>query len=115
MDEHTGPVSDDRPVYRGPFRSKNPGLGTRLDEYERKGIEDFLAGEYRKPVTMCSTCRVPKEHCLCRAEPDKLRYALAQISLIHQLRPDGSCAGCGTQAVLCGYITLLDRVRGTLP
>jgi hypothetical protein len=110
MDESTEPVSDDRPVVRGPFRS--PGLGTRIEEYERRGTEDFLAGEYHRPAATCSTCRVPREHCLCHAEPDRLRYALAQISLVHQLRPDGSCAGCRAQAVLCGYITLLDYVRG---
>jgi hypothetical protein len=123
MDEHTEPVLDgpdsepaqtdpaERPVYRGPFRQ--PSLGTRIAEYERPGTEDFLAGEYRAPqrAAVCPTCRVPGEHCLCRAEPDRLRYALAQISLIHQVRPDGTCSGCGTSAALCGYLTLLDYAR----
>jgi hypothetical protein len=93
------PIADPagRPVIRGLFRS--PGLGTRIEEYERRGTEDFLAGDYRPPQpAVCPTCRVPGEHCLCRTEPDRLRYALAQISLIHQVRPDGSCAGCGTSA-----------------
>jgi hypothetical protein len=72
----------------------------------------FLAGDYRRPpeAALCATCRAPGEHCLCHAEADKLRYALAQISLIHQPR-DGMCAGCGTTAALCGYITLLRQVQ----
>ena len=55
-------------------------------------------------------CKVPAEHCLCAADPDKLRYALAQISVIHSSR-DGVCSGCGTQVVLCGYLALLRHVR----
>jgi hypothetical protein len=108
----------DRPmVGRGPFsRRQVRDLGSRIADYERRGTTDFYAGEYRTPRTVvCSTCRAPGEHCLCRADPDRLRYALAQISLIHQVQPDGSCSGCGSSAVLCGYLELLDHVRGTLP
>jgi hypothetical protein len=54
---------------------------------------------------------VQPEHCLCEAEPDKLRYALAQITLIHRIRADGICAGCGTAAVLCRHLRLLEYVR----
>lgn len=101
MDEHTEPVW------------RRPGLGTRIEEYERRGAEDFLAGEYRPRPTagICPVCRAPAEHCLCAAHPDALRYALAQISVIHSPR-DGVCSGCGTQAVLCGYLALLRQVRG---
>jgi hypothetical protein len=122
MDERTEPVGErvvetdlaDRTMTaRGPFgRRRVRALGTRIADYERQGTEDFLAGEYRAPQpVICSTCRVPAGHCLCRVEPDRLRYALAQVSLIHQVRPDGTCAGCGTSAVLCGYLALLDRAR----
>jgi hypothetical protein len=99
------------PTVRGPFR--NPSLGTRIEEYERRGTEDFFAGNYRPPATStCAVCKVPPEHCLCTAHPDALRYALAQISMIHSAR-DGVCSGCGTQAVLCGYLALLRHVRAT--
>jgi hypothetical protein len=76
------------------------------------GIEDFFASDYRpRPATAtCEVCKVLAEHCLCAADPNALRYALAQISVIHQAR-DGVCSGCGTQAVLCGYLALLRRVR----
>ena len=115
MDERTEPVPDNepgtpRPAYRGPFRQR--GLGTRIEEYERRGTEDFFAGDYRPPPAkvMCAVCKAPSEHCLCAAHPDALRYALAQISVIHSPR-DGTCSGCGTQVVLCGYLTLLRHVR----
>jgi hypothetical protein len=105
----TGPATG-QPVYQGP--SRRPALGTRVEEYERRGTETFLAGDYRAPQpALCPTCRAPAEHCLCHAEPDKLRFALAQISLVHQVRPDGACAGCGTSAVLCGYLALLRQAR----
>ena len=44
-----------------------PGLGARIEEYERRGTEDFFAGDYRPhPVTAtCTVYRVPAEHCLC--------------------------------------------------
>lgn len=107
MDERTEPVPGVRPVFRGPFRQ--PGLGSRIEEYERRGTEDFLAGEYRPKI--CRVCKAESVHCLCSAEPERLRYALAQISVIHQDR-DGVCSGCGVQAVLCGYLALLRHVRG---
>jgi hypothetical protein len=114
-DEPTEPASVGRPAYRGPFRT--PGLGTRVEEYERRGTDDFFAGEYRPRTTTspCAVCTMPAEHCLCRAEPDRLRDALAQISSSHQMRSDGRCAGCGNPAARCGYITLLhhlERTRG---
>jgi hypothetical protein len=66
-----------------------------------------------QPVTVavCSTCRVPPVHCLCAAAADDLRYALAQISLIHYRDRYGQCNGCGTSAALCGYLVLLRQVR----
>jgi hypothetical protein len=115
MNERTEPVPDNgpgtsRPAYRGPFRQ--PGLGTRIEEYERRGTEDFFAGEYRpRPaMVMCAVCKVSPEHCLCAADPDALRYALAQISVIHSPR-DGVCSRCGTQIMLCGYLALLRHAR----
>jgi hypothetical protein len=98
-------------VTRGSFR---PGLGARVEEYERQGTAYFFAGDYRpRPATgTCPVCRVPGEHCLCAADPNALRYALAQISVIHSSR-EGVCSGCGTQAVLCGYLALLRQVRTT--
>jgi hypothetical protein len=115
MDERTEPVVDegsrmDRPAVRGPFRSKNSGLVSRIEEYECRGTEEFLAGEYRPKV--CRVCKVPPDHCLCGAEPDRLRYALAQISLIHRVWGDGMCEGCRNSATLCGYITLINDARG---
>lgn len=84
----------------------------RMWELPEHSLTDLLAVDRLRPpeTVLCPTCRAPGEHCLCHAETDKLRYALAQISLIHQAR-DGVCAGCGTTAALCGYITLLQQVR----
>lgn len=59
MDERTEPVLGDSPVARGLFRSKKPGLGTRIEEYERRGTADFLAGEYRPKS--CQVCKVPPQ------------------------------------------------------
>lgn len=103
------------PVYRGPFRQ--PGLGTRIAGYERRGTEDFLVGEYstRKPARVYPICRVPGEHCLCRVEPDRLRYALAQISLIYQLRPGRYVRRVRHLYGAVRLPALVDRVRGILP
>jgi hypothetical protein len=60
---------------------------------------------------VCAVCRVPAAHCLCAAHPDDLRYALAQISLVHHPNRHGMCRGCGASAALCGYLALLRRVR----
>jgi hypothetical protein len=60
---------------------------------------------------VCAVCRVPGVHCMCAADPDDLRYALAQISLVHRPNRYGICIGCGASAVLCGYLALLRRVR----
>jgi len=111
MDERTEPVN-------GQWAAEaDPADQSTREPFSRRQVRDVATEDfpYRapRPTAVCPTCRVPGEHCLCRAEPDRLRYALAQISLIHQVRPDGTCSGCGTSTALCGYITLLDRARGT--
>jgi hypothetical protein len=59
----------------------------------------------------CAVCRVAPAYCLCGVDADSLRFALAQIWVNHSPDADGTCPGCNTKAVLCGYTKLLSYIR----
>jgi hypothetical protein len=60
------------------------------------------SGGLAASLGVCAVCRAPGVHCMCAADPDDLRYALAQISLVHHPTGTGSASGAEPRPCCAG-------------